>query len=143
MSHVLHVFRKDVRRLRWALVSWLAVVIARLILKTAGAELSFGAVGLQIAVANIGDLLLFIEILLLALIVSGLVHDEPLVGADAFWLTRPIGAPVLLSAKLLFAAVFLVVVPTVGESIAIAMISGDLQVVLRAAPAYAFSGFRF
>jgi hypothetical protein len=139
MSHVLHVFRKDVRRLRWVLVSWLAVVIARLILKTAGAELSFGAVGLQIAVANIGDLLLFIEILLLALIVSGLVHDEPLVGADAFWLTRPIGAPVLLSAKLLFAAVFLVVVPTVGESIAIAMISGDLQVVLRAAPAYAFS----
>src|ERR1700704_6635400 len=96
MSHVLHVFRKDVRRLRWALVSWLAVVIARLILKTAGAELSFCAVGLHIAVANIGDLLLF-------------------------------------------AAVFLVVVPTVGESIAIAMISGDLQVVLRAAPAYAFS----
>ena len=71
MSHVLHVFRKDVRRLRWALLAWIAVVVARLILKTAGAELSFGAVGLQIAVANVGDLLLFVELMLLALIVSG------------------------------------------------------------------------
>ena len=116
MNQVLHIFKKDLRRLRWALVAWIAVVAARLILKTFGAELSFGTVGLQIVISNISDLLLFAGILLLALIVSGLVHNEPLVGADAFWLTRPIGRSALLSAKLLFAVLFLVAVPTAGES---------------------------
>src|SRR5438552_3079009 len=96
MSHVLHVFKKDLRRLRWVIIAWIAVVVARLILKTAGAELSFDAMRRQFVVGNVSELLLFSEILLLALIVSGLVHDEPLVGADAFWLTRPIGARTLL-----------------------------------------------
>src|SRR5439155_25164007 len=100
MSHVLHVFKKDVRRLRWVIIAWIAVFVARLIFKTAGAELSFDAMRLQFVVGNVSELLLFSEILLLALIVSGLVHDEPLVGADAFWLTRPIGARTLLAAKL-------------------------------------------
>ena len=139
MNQMLHVFRKDGRRLRWAIVAWIAVVVAGLILKTYGAEFSFGAVGLQIVVSNVSDLLLFIQILLLALIVSGLVHDDPLVGPDAFWLTRPIGRFALLSAKLLFAAVVLVLVPMIGESIAVAAISGDLRLALLAAAAYGFS----
>jgi hypothetical protein len=139
MSHVLHVFKKDVRRLRWAVVAWVAAIIARLILKTAGPRLAFGTFGPQIAIANLSDLLLFVEILLLALIVSGLVHDEPLVGADAFWLTRPIGAKALLTAKLVFAAFFLIAVPTAAESIVIASVSGGPQVALSAAPASAFN----
>jgi hypothetical protein len=139
MSHVLHIFRKDVRRLRWALIVWIAAVVLRLVLKTAGAELSFGAIGPQIAVTNASDLLLFIEILLLAVIVSGVVHDEPLVGADAFWLTRPIGGRTLLAAKLLFAVLLLVVVPAAGESIVMAAVSADPQVALRAAPEYVFN----
>jgi hypothetical protein len=139
MSHVLHVFKKDVRRLRWAVVAWVAAVIARLILNTTGAELSFGAVGPQIAIANLSDLLLIVELLLLALIVSGLVHDEPLVGADAFWLTRPIGANALLAAKLSFAALFLVAAPMAGQSIVAAAVSGDPRVAGQAALAFAFS----
>jgi hypothetical protein len=139
MSHVRHVFKKDVRRLRWAIVVWIAAVVARLILKTAGAELAFGGVGPQLVVANVSDLLLLVEILLLALIVSGLVHDDPLVGADAFWLTRPIGRTQLLAAKLSFAALFLVVVPIACESIVIGGVSGDPQIGLRAGLAYAFS----
>jgi hypothetical protein len=139
MSHVLHVFKKDVRRLRWPIAAWIAAVVARLILKTAGPGLAFGAFGPQIVLANLSDLLLFVEILLLALIVSGLVHDEPLVGADAFWLTRPIGAKTLLTAKLLFAAFFLIVVPTAAESIVIAAVSGSSRVALSAAPASAFN----
>jgi hypothetical protein len=139
MSHVLHIFRKDVRRLRWALLVWIAVIVLRLALRTAGAELSFGTLGAQIAVSNASELLLFIEILLLAVIVSGLVHDEPLVGADAFWLTRPIGGRTLLTAKLFFAALLLVVLPAAGESIVMAAVSADPQVALRAAPEYAFN----
>jgi hypothetical protein len=139
MSHVLHVFKKDLRRLRWAVAAWIAAVVARLIVNTAGAELSFGSLDLQLVVANLSDLLHFVEILLLALIVSGLVHDEPLVGADAFWLTRPIGGVALLAAKLSFAALFLVAVPMAGESIVIAAVAGDRQVALHAALAFAFS----
>jgi hypothetical protein len=139
MSHVLHVFKKDVRRLRWAIALWIAAVVGRLILNTSGAELSFGAVGPQIVIANLTDLLLAVEILLLALIVSRLVHDEPLVGADAFWLTRPIGATSLLAAKLSFAALFLVAAPMAGLSIVAAAVSGEPRVAVHAALAFAFS----
>ena len=139
MNQMLHVFRKDLRRLRWAIVAWLAVVVARLIVKTVGAEFSFGAVGLQIVIANVSDLLLFTEIVLLALIVAGLVHDEPLVGPDAFWLTRPIGARPLMAAKLLFAALFLIAAPMVGDVMAVAAISRNPQAALRAAPAFVSS----
>ena len=138
MTHVLHIVKKDVRRLRWATAAWVAVTVAGLALKTAGAELSFGSMRLRLAVGNISDVLPFVDVLLLALVVSGLVHDEPLVGADAFWLTRPIGWSRLLAAKLLFAAVFLVALPAAGESMVIAAISGDLRVTWLAAVAYAF-----
>src|ERR1700687_5242493 len=111
MSRVLHVFRKDLGRLRWAIAAWIAVVGGRQVLKMAGPELGFDSLALQIVIANVSALLMFIEILALALIVSALVHDEPLVGADAFWLTRPIGARALMAAKVSFAALFLVVAP--------------------------------
>ena len=41
MSPALQVFRKDVRRLRWSIAAWIAVVMGREILKIAGSGLSF------------------------------------------------------------------------------------------------------
>jgi len=55
MSHVLHVFRKDVRRLRWAIAAWIAVVIGREIVRIAGPALSFESIGLQIAGPKFSD----------------------------------------------------------------------------------------
>jgi hypothetical protein len=139
MSHALHVFRKDVRRLRWAIAAWIAVVVGLQVLKIAGPGLSFDSLGLQIVMATLSELLMLIEILALALIVSALVHDEPLVGADAFWLTRPIGARALLAAKVSFAALFLIVSPTVADATAVAVMSGNMPLALRAVPAFALT----
>jgi hypothetical protein len=58
MSHMLHVFRKDVGRLRWAMAAWIAVVVGRQVLMMAGPALSFDSLGLQIVIANVSELLM-------------------------------------------------------------------------------------
>src|SRR5882762_2336035 len=90
MSELVHILRKDLRRLRWPLIAWVLIVIGRMIVATTGAAVAFGDIGLQLAMNNLSVLVTVIDLLMLALLVSWLVHDEPLVGVDAFWLTRPV-----------------------------------------------------
>jgi hypothetical protein len=139
MSEVWHILRKDLRRLRWPLVAWVLIVIARLIVATTGAAAAFGNIGLQLAVENLSVLVTAIDLLMVALLVSWLVHDEPLVGVDAFWLTRPIDPLRLMAAKLVFAAVFLVAAPVAGESMVVATIAGGLHDAVRSAPGLALA----
>jgi hypothetical protein len=139
MSALWHILRKDLRRLRWPLIAWVVVAIGRLIVATTGAAAAFGDVGVQLAMGNLSVLVAVIDLLMLALLVSWLVHDEPLVGVDAFWLTRPIDPQRLMAAKLVFAAVFLVGAPTVGKSIAVAGIAGGFHDAVRAAPGLALA----
>lgn len=115
MTQVRHIFLKDLRRLRWTVVAWCLLVGARTFIDTAGADIAFGGFGPQVGIAELSSLLSLSNILLLALLVSGLVHDEPLVGRDAFWLTRPIAPDALLAAKLVFALVFFLAVPLAGD----------------------------
>ena len=138
MSGLWHILGKDLRRLRWPLIAWIVIVAGRMIVATAGAAVAFGDMGLQMALGNLSTLVIVIDRLMLALLVSWLVHDEPLVGADAFWLTRPIDPLRLMAEKLVFAAVFLVAAPVAGESIAVARIAGGFHDAVRAAPGLAF-----
>jgi ABC-type transport system involved in multi-copper enzyme maturation permease subunit len=138
MSEILHILRKDLRRLRWGLLLWTLVIVARLLVATSGAAFAFGDFGLQLAIEEISMLVATIDALLLALLVSWLVHDEPLVGADAFWLTRPIDRSRLLAAKMIFAALLLVGVPAVGQAMTAAAIGGGWHDALRTAPRAAF-----
>jgi len=139
MSELLHILRKDLRRLRWPLIAWVLIVIGRMIVATTGAAVAFGDIGLQLAMNNLSVLVTVIDLLMLALLVSWLVHDEPLVGVDAFWLTRPVDPLRLMAAKLLFAAVFLVAAPAAGESMAVARIAGGFHDAMRAAPGLALA----
>jgi hypothetical protein len=134
MSELWHILRKDLRRLRWPLIAWVLIVFGRLLVATTGAAVGFGNVGVQLAMSNLSVLLTVIDLLMLALLVSWLVHDEPLVGIDAFWLTRPIDPLRLMAAKLVFTAVFLVAAPAAGKSIAVAGIAGGFHDAVRAAP---------
>jgi len=139
MSELVHILRKDLRRLRWPLIAWVLIVIGRMIVATTGAAVAFGDIGLQLAMNNLSVLVTVIDLLMLALLVSWLVHDEPLVGVDAFWLTRPVDPLRLMAAKLLFAAVFLVAAPAAGESMAVARIAGGFHDAMRAAPGLALA----
>ena len=138
MNQTLHIIRKDLRRLRWLLVAWGLVVFGDTVLKTAGPALAFGGGGLQAIVDSLSQLVWLIQTLLLALLVSGLVHGEPLVGADAFWLTRPIDRNALMSAKLLSAGAILVAVPVAGDLIAIRIFHAGARDLVRAAPVLVF-----
>jgi hypothetical protein len=114
MNHMRHILTKDLRRLRWSVIGWCAVVGARTFIDTAGADIALGGWGPQLGIGELSGLLALIYMLLLAFLVSRLVHDEPLVGRDAFWITRPIAPGALMAAKLVFAALFFLFVPLIG-----------------------------
>jgi hypothetical protein len=115
MTQARQIFGKDLRRLRWVLIAWFALVCARTLVETVGADIALGGFGPQIGISEVSALLSLIYVLLLALLVSRLVHEEPLVGRDAFWITRPIAPGALMGAKLVFAALFFIVVPAAGD----------------------------
>jgi hypothetical protein len=123
MTIVRHILAKDLRRLRWLLLPWLVVVFSRVAIDAARSDLAFDDFTRQLALDNVSGLLLFIDVPMLVLLVSALVHDEPLVGADAFWLTRPIPPRALMTSKLAFAALFLIGAPAIVQSMAVASVT--------------------
>jgi len=126
---------KDLRRLRWLLATWLLVVAGRVVLQSVMADVAFDDNVLQLTLGNLWPLLAVADVLLLVLLVSRLIHDEPLVGADAFWLTRPIRPTMLMITKLVFAAIFLVAAPIVVQSAAAAAVAHDARSILAMIPA--------
>jgi hypothetical protein len=97
---VLHIVRKDLRRLRWPLAAWLALVAAKI---------GFGFMLIFSDAVN-GDLRdraddlvkggMLLEGLLTFFLTAMLVQEDSLVGSSQFWLTRPIAGARLLGAKL-------------------------------------------
>jgi hypothetical protein len=97
MKLILHTFRKDVRRL-WPAVAVSVVLLA--MLAWADRWRTDSTVGSTEGWLNILLPLAWACVLALA------VLEEPLIGDRHFWLTRPHRWPALLSAKLLFALLF-------------------------------------
>jgi hypothetical protein len=141
MNHARHIFSKDLRRLRWSIVGWSALVGARTLVNTAGADIALGGLGPQLSIGELSALLSLMHVLLLALLISRLVHDEPLVGRDAFWITRPIAPGALLAAKFAFAALFFILLPLTGGVIVVAVFGSGAGDVARAIPVLALNQF--
>ena len=101
ITSVLHILRKDFRHLRllvgvWFLLTVLATGVAVQFLNSPGTVRTMGVSALALFV------LVVAETMVLAVIVSKLVHDDSIVGSTAFWLSRPISKGVLLASKILF-----------------------------------------
>jgi hypothetical protein len=141
MSQVRHIFSKDLRRLRWSIIGWSALVGARTQIDTVGADIALGGFGPQLGIEELSVLLSVMYLLLLALLVSRLVHDEPLVGRDAFWITRPIAPGALMAAKLVFATLFFIVVPLAGGVIVAAAFGTGPGDIARTIPVFALNQF--
>ena len=90
MHLMLHVLKKDIRRLWWGIS--LALVLQ--------AAMAWFDIGGDRESPDLSPLLLLAWACLIALA----IHEDPLVGDRQFWITRPPRWPVLLCAKLLFAA---------------------------------------
>lgn len=107
MTSVLHILRKDFRHLHllvgvWFLLTVLATGVAVQFLNSLGPGRYDGNSGLAFLV------LVAAETMVLATIVSKLVHDDSIVGSTAFWLSRPISKGVLLASKILFLGIAIV-----------------------------------
>ena len=100
MNQTLHIFRKDFRRLRWEILAALALTAL-----FACAQSRYPWHTLYGRALSILDLS-FIVLLAWFYLIARVVHEEPLVGDNAFWLSRPYSRKSLLAAKILFIAVF-------------------------------------
>lgn len=120
MSLILHLVRKDFRRARVLLGIWCPILILSVVLDTkielfldgrgpaqdvgtpSSAELDFAVVVLA------GLMVIFLDLLMRAAIVSKLVHDDATVGSTAFWLSRPITGGTLLASKAILLALSMI-----------------------------------
>ncbi len=107
MSQALHIFRKDLRR-GWPLLAlWAALLLGWLALSWADpleADELVQPINLSLLVVLAG-----------LVAVSLIVHEEPLVGARAFWMSRPIRPAALFAAKAAFVFVFLALPPALCQ----------------------------
>jgi hypothetical protein len=132
MSQMLHIMRKDLRRLRWLLALWLALLVARTLLVVNGAVAADSSVATGLLLQQVWVTIAAFELLLAAAIVAQLVLDEPLVGFTPFWLTRPYDAGSLLREKLLAVAVVLIVLPAMADLSMLSVFHASAPALIRA-----------
>lgn len=115
MNIVAHIFRKDVRHLRWLLAAWFFMVILQAGLMATGVAAWRNDAALQVAMSILGMLVPVLKWILLIVLVPLLIQDEPLTGHTAFWFTRPIGRCDLLKSKSAFLAGLIILPPMLAE----------------------------
>src|ERR1019366_5077039 len=108
MNQVVHIFRKDCRRL-WHTIS--AVLVLTLlhgygdVINRGGMAVGLSPYALVLILVGLSGLLLPIALFLL---VVSVIQEESLVGSDKFWLTRPYDRRSLFLEKLMFVLVWAV-----------------------------------
>ena len=137
MSLILHLVRKDFRRARVLLGIWCPILVLSVVLDTkielfldgrgpaqevgtpSSAELDFAVVVLA------GLMVIFLDLLIRAAIVSKLVHDDATVGSTAFWLSRPITGGTLLASKAILLALTMIPADIAVQLIASSHLAGS------------------
>lgn len=114
MSMVRHLVEWDLRRFRLRLSVWLLLVAANALHDGLWPAMAV-AMEAQRTVAVTGNLLGMIQLLFSMMLIAQIVHEHPLVGTTAFWMTRPIPPRALLAAKLILLTLAFVVLPAVAE----------------------------
>jgi len=115
MNQALHVMKKDAKRLRWAMIVWILIAAANAGLMVGRPAFELQGFGITMVFAQLTGLVSLIELVMMVLIVSWLVHEDPAVDREAFWLTRPIDPRRLSLAKIAVASAALIGVPLVAQ----------------------------
>ena len=137
MNLALHIARKDLRHARLILGIWYPTLILAVSLDTK-IELFLGELGsiwevptqsrdeLELGlVVLIGLLVVSLDLLLRAAIVSKLVHCDSAVGSTAFWLSRPVSGGTLLAGKAILILLTMVLPPIVVQLTVTSQLSGS------------------
>lgn len=137
MSLILHLVRKDFRRVRAILAIWypilsLSVLLdakIELFLDGRGSAQEVGTLSsaeLDLAVfVLVGLLVVFLDLFMRAAIVSKLVHDDSTVGSTAFWLSRPITGGTLLASKAILLALSMIPADIAVQMVTSSHLSGS------------------
>ena len=120
MTEPLHIVRKDLKHLRWLLLVWVVLLIARVAAWSLGLS-PISEPSQQFLLERSTGTIESVLLLVLAVVAARLVHEEPLVGWNAFWYTRPYSRGSLLVAKLLLAASVFVALPLLTDVATMAM----------------------
>ncbi len=117
MNLVWHIAKKDIRQMALPVLPWIAFIVAAAIWfrsasPSVGIEPGPDVVG-WLAFMGIWPRLLVVgQFVIGYLLVGALVIEDPLVGANSFWMTRPIANARLLAGKLVAVASLFILVPT-------------------------------
>ena len=109
MAELWHILKKDVREFRWLLVAYAMLVVIATVSATTGGALANGY--LQLGAV----MLLVVGPIAAAMVVQA---DSP-VRADAFWASHPFRRGVMLAAKLTLAIGFILLLPLIGQLLAL------------------------
>ena len=114
MKLIVHLLSADVRRFRLMIGLWIAISAVSTAIEGvrplfASDVFSMNAIGVA------GDLVWLAKLFFGFVLIPLVVHTHPLVGSDAFWLTRPIPPRTLMASKLALLAAAIVVVPVACE----------------------------
>jgi len=118
MNLTWHVVKKDIRRFRLPLALWAGLILLQTILcfvlfRWADEEVMVLRTGLN-GLDALHEILWGMQLVLGFFLVAGLVQEDPLVGQQTWWVTRPITGLRLLSAKLIAAILFFGVLPVLA-----------------------------
>jgi hypothetical protein len=116
MRQSFHIFRKDVRHLKWELLLMLSLIAAFVIVEPQRWRPLYELKPFRQA----GNLVQMLMGLAWCYIVVRLVHEEALAGDRQFWITRPYSWKSLWAAKLLFILVFINIPVLIADAIILA-----------------------
>lgn len=119
MNHILHIFKKDLRRYAWAWIPLVVFAVIEIYLygTTSGIKES-GLNGLlTVLTSTLGGILFF-------LVTVMVVQEENLADPDAYWLARPISRGTVLSEKILF-ILFLIAAYTLSQIVILILNGGS------------------
>ena len=114
MTHLLHLVRADVRRFRVLLALWVLIQVIDTVVTGVRPALASDQ-RLATLVGMTGTLLFLTRWLGMFVIVPLVVQTHPLVGSDAFWMTRPIPWRALVASKISLLGTVFVAVPALCE----------------------------
>ena len=114
MKHLSHLVSSDARRFRVLLAAWVLIQIAGTIFQGVQPALARDS-RLATSVDLLAAMLFLTRWLGLVVIVPLVVQAHPLVGSDAFWMTRPISWRSLFASKAVLLGTMMVLVPALCE----------------------------
>src|SRR6266536_3842773 len=110
-----HLLRNDVRRFLPLLAGWWIVLAAGTVLDGVRPGLSANP-AMRDSLSMLGSLLWLANVLIGVVVVALIVQADPLVGTDAFWMTRPISPRALLASKAILLSFTMIVAPVAIEA---------------------------